>query len=74
MPLNLQSQPGRQWIECGGKHKDPDREPRPRRRVTYTRPHGVRHLFAAYDLDRDRLYGHIKPKKNRNRFLQFCRY
>ncbi len=26
------------------------------------------------DLGRDRLYGHIKPKKNRTRFLEFCRY
>lgn len=49
-PLNLQPHPGRQWAERGGRHKDPDREPRPRRRATYTRPHGVRHLFAAYDL------------------------
>ncbi|WTJ88241.1 transposase [Streptomyces sp. NBC_01538] len=48
--------------------------PRPRRRAAYTRPHGVRHLFAAYDLARDKLYGHIKPKKNRTRFLEFCRY
>ena len=48
--------------------------PRPRRRATYTRPHGVRHLFAAYDLAQDKLYGHLKPKKNRTRFLEFCRY
>ncbi len=73
-PLNLQPHPGRQWAERGGRHKDPDREPRPRQRATYTRPHGVRHLFAAYDLGRDRLYGHIKPKKNRTRFMEFCRY
>jgi transposase len=73
-PLNLQPHPGRQWAERGGRNKDPDREPRPRRRATYTRPHGVRHLFAALDLGKDKLYGHIKPKKNRMRFLQFCRY
>ena len=36
-----------------------------RRRATYTRPHGVRHLFAAYDLAKDQLYGHIKTTKNR---------
>lgn len=72
-PLNLQPRPGRQWAERGGRHKDPDREPRPRRRATYTRPHGVRHLFAAYDLGEDKLYGHIKPKKNRTRFPEFCR-
>ncbi|MET7951854.1 IS630 family transposase [Micromonospora sp. NPDC005324] len=73
-PLNLQPHPGRQWAERGGKHKDPDREPRPRRRATYTRPHGVRHLFAAYDLGKDQLYGHIKHSKNRSKFLEFCRY
>lgn len=32
--LNLQPHPGCQWAERGGKHKDPDREPRPRRRAT----------------------------------------
>ena len=73
-PLNLQPHPGRQWAERSGKGKDPDREPRPRRRATYTRPHGVRHLFAAYDLGRDQLYGHIKKTKNRSKFLEFCRY
>nr|WP_241258953.1 transposase [Rhodococcus aetherivorans] len=65
---------GQPWAERGGKHKDPDREPRRRRRATYTRPHGVRHLFAAYDLGRDRLYGHVKSTKNRTMFLEFCRY
>ncbi|MCW7989536.1 transposase [Streptomyces platensis subsp. clarensis] len=73
-PLNLQPHPGRQWAERGGKHKDSDREPRRRRRATYTRPHGVRHLFAAYDLGKDQLYGHIKKTKNRSKFLEFCRY
>jgi transposase len=73
-PLNLQPHPGRQWAERGGKHKDPDREPRPRRRATYTCPHGVRHLFAAYDVSKDQLYGHIKKTKTRSKFLEFCRY
>ncbi|MFJ9251002.1 IS630 family transposase [Streptomyces sp. NPDC101776] len=73
-PLNLQPHPGRQWAGRGGKHKDRDREPRPRRRATYNRPHGVRHLFAAYDLGKDQLYGHIKKTKNRSKFLEFCRY
>lgn len=45
-----------------------------RRRAAYTRPHGVRHLFAAHDLGRDKLYGHIKTKKNRTRLLEFCSY
>lgn len=73
-PLNLQPHPGRQWAGRGGRHKDPDRGPRPRRRATYTRPHGVRHLFAAHDLTKDQLYRHVKKTKNRSKFLEFCRY
>jgi transposase len=73
-PLNLQPRPGRQWAAISGKNKEPGREPRPRRRATYTRSAGVRHLFAAYELGEDKLYGHIKPRKNRVRFLEFCRY
>ncbi|PBC45190.1 IS630 family transposase [Rhodococcus sp. ACS1] len=73
-PLNLQPHPGRQWAERGGRHKDPEREPRRRRRATYNRTQGVRHLFAAYDLATDRLYGHVKLTKNRTTFLEFCRY
>ncbi|MFI1785141.1 IS630 family transposase [Streptomyces rubiginosohelvolus] len=73
-PLNLMSHPGRQWAERGGKHKDPDREPRRRRRATYNRYGGVRHLFAALDLAKNKLYGHIKPIKKRTQFLAFCRY
>ncbi|GGQ32316.1 hypothetical protein [Streptosporangium pseudovulgare] len=38
------------------------------------RPHGVRHLFAAYDLSKNQLYGHIKKTKTRSKFLEFCRY
>ena len=34
----------------------------------------MRHLFAAYELGEDRLYGHIKPRKTRAKFLEFCRY
>jgi hypothetical protein len=43
-------------------------------RATYTRTTGVRHLFAALELGEDKLYGHIKPRKTRARFLEFCRY
>lgn len=73
-PLNLMPHPGRQWAERGGKHKDPDREPRRRRRATYNCYGGVCHLFAALDLGKDKLYGHIKPIKRRTQFLEFCRY
>lgn len=65
-PLNLQPQPG-------GKAWAPRAKPR-RIRATYKRPHGVRHLLAAYDVARDRLYGHIKKRKGRTEFMEFCRY
>ena len=73
-PLNLQPRPGRQWAAVSGKNKEPGRAPRRRLRATYHRTGGVRHLFAAYELGEDKLYGHIKPRKTRARFLEFCRY
>jgi transposase len=73
-PLNLQPRPGRHWAAISGKGKEPGRAPRPRLRATYTRTAGIRHLFAAYELGEDKLYGHIKPRKTRARFLEFCRY
>jgi transposase len=69
-PLNLQPHPGRQWTT----HAGGDVRPRRRRRATYTRPNGVRHLLAAYDLSRDKLYGHIKPRKRPGEFLTFLGY
>jgi transposase len=73
-PLNLQPHPARHWAAVGGTNTNRDRAPRRRRRATYTRPHGVRHLLAGYDLSTDRLYGHIKHHKGRSEFLAFCRY
>jgi transposase len=73
-PLNLQPHPGRQWATAAVGKGDPDRPRRRRRRATYTRPHGVRHLLAGYDLATDRLYGHVKTRKGRVQFLAFCRY
>ena len=73
-PLNLQPRPGRQWAAVSGKGKEPGRAPRRRMRATYHRTAGVRHLFAAYELGEDKLFGHIKPRKTRGRFLEFCRY
>jgi transposase len=73
-PLNLQPRPGRQWAAVSGKGKEPGRAPRPRMRATYTRTAGVRHLLAAYELGEDKLFGHVKPRKTRGRFLEFCRY
>jgi transposase len=73
-PLNLQPRPGRQWAAVSGKGKEPGREPRPRMRATYHRTQGVRHLLAACELGEDKLFGHVKPRKTRTRFLEFCRY
>ena len=73
-PLNLQPRPGRQWAAVSGKKKEPGRAPRTRIRATYNRTDGVRHLFAALELGEDKLFGHIKPRKTRARFLEFCRY
>jgi hypothetical protein len=73
-PLNLQPHPGKQWAPVARGKGDPAAPRRRRRRATYTRPHGVRHLLAALDLNRDRLYGHITPRKGRTQFLAFCRY
>ncbi len=73
-PLNLQPHPGKQWAPVATGQGDPDRPRRRRRRATYTRPHGVRHLIAGYDLSRDRLYGHVKIRKGRTELLAFCRY
>jgi transposase len=73
-PLNLQPHPGKHWAPRSagpGDHTGPRRR---RRRATYKRPHGVRHLLAAYDLSTDKLYGHVKARKTRTEFLAFCRY
>jgi transposase len=73
-PLNLQPHPGMQWAPQAvgrGNQRQPRRR---RRRATYTRPHGVRHLIAGYDLSTDKLYGHVKSRKARTEFLAFCRY
>src|SRR5215210_2178198 len=73
-PLNLQPHPGRQWAPRAVGKGNPAAPRRRRRRATYTRPHGVRHLFAALDLARDKLYGHVTRRKRRTQFLTFCRY
>ena len=74
-PLNLLPRPGKHWapmIVTGDATTTSPR--RRRRRATYTRTKGVRHLMAAYDLGKDKIYGHIKMKKDRTTFLEFCRY
>jgi transposase len=73
-PLNLQPHPGRQWAPAATGKGAQDAPRRRRRRATYTRPHGVRHLMAGLDLSRDKLYGHVTRRKGRTQFLAFCRY
>jgi transposase len=74
-PLNLLPRPGKQWAPRIVKGEESAKGPRRRRRpATYTRTKGVRHLMAAYDLNQDKIYGHIKTKKDRTTFLEFCRY
>jgi transposase len=75
-PLNLFPRPGKQWAPVVSRRQkgSPESPRRRRRRATYTRTQGVRHLFAALDLGTDKMYGHIKANKNRATFLTFCRY
>ncbi len=73
-PLNLQPHPGKQWAPAAVGKGEQNAPRRRRRRATYKRPHGVRHLMAGYDLATDRLYGHVTTRKGRTEFLAFCRY
>ena len=73
-PLNLQPRPGHQWARRAGTAREPGEPPRPRRRATYHRTSGVRHLFGALDLASGKMYGHVKRHKRRAQFLEFCRY
>jgi transposase len=73
-PLNLQPHPGKQWAPVAAGKGDTTTPRRRRRRATFHRPHGVRHLLAGYDLSTDRLYGHVKTRKGRSEFLAFCRH
>ena len=73
-PLNLQPHPGKQWAPVAAGKGDTTAPRRRRRRATFNRPHGVRHLMAGYDLSTDRLYGHVVNHKDRTAFLAFCRY
>jgi hypothetical protein len=63
-----------QWACRGGAAREPGEAPRRRLRATYHRTGGVRHLFAAMELGTDKMYGHMKKRKRRGEFLEFCRY
>ncbi|QQZ62834.1 transposase [Paenibacillus sonchi] len=61
-PLSLQPYRGKGWFQ--------QRKPS-RLRATYTRPHGVKHLLAAFDLKTDKLYGHASKTKKHQDILRF---
>ncbi len=63
-PLNLLPRHGRHYAKAG--HAD-------RLRATYHRHGGVRHMFGAYDLERDTLTGTFAAKKNWVTFLAFLK-
>lgn len=75
-PLNLLPRPGKHWAPKVSRSKkgSPSSPRRRRRRATYKRTQGVRHLLAALDMNRDWLYGHVKTNKRRTTYLEFCRY
>jgi transposase len=73
-PLNLQPHPGKQWAPIASGEGDTEQPRRRRRRATFNRPHGVRHLMAAYDLNTDKMYGHVVKTKDRKAFLRFMKY
>jgi transposase len=64
-PLNLLPRHGRHYARTG--HVD-------RLRATYSRKGGVRHMFGAYDLERDTLVGPFATHKNRVTFLAFLKW
>ena len=63
-PLNLQPRPGRGWFPRG--HAG-------RLRATYTRAHGVRHMFAALDLASGQMFYRFRDRKRWQEFLGFLR-
>jgi transposase len=63
-PIQLIPHPGSGWAS--------KRRPE-RRRATYSKRHGVRYLFGAYDVHADRLHGRLRAHKNAAEVLGFYR-
>lgn len=63
-PLEVRPVGGATWAQ----QKKPDRQP-----ATYVRKHGVRHLFAAYDLAEDRLIIRNEKRKRTQEYLAFLK-
>jgi transposase len=64
-PMNLQPRHGKHYARTG--HVD-------RLRATYSRKRGVRHMFGAYDMERDTLVGRFVHVKNWQTFLAFLKW
>ena len=62
-PLNLLPRPGRQWAPRIVKGERAEGPRRRRRRATFNRTNGVRHLMAAYDLHRTRCTVTSRPPR-----------
>ena len=74
-PLNLQPRPGHQRPRRAGTAREPGEPPRPRRRATYHRTSGVRHLFGALDLASGKIYRARKKAQEAGPIpAQICRY
>jgi len=65
-PLNLLPRSGKCIVGPGTRVE--------RHRATYHRHGGVRHMFGAYDMKVDRLFGVFTRKKNWVEFLSFLRW
>lgn len=63
-PLNLQPRPGRGWRPAGHPA---------RRRATYHRTGGVRHMIAALDLATGKMIYRIRARKRWREFLAFLK-
>jgi transposase len=64
-PLNLQPRHGMHYARTG--HVG-------RLRATYSRHDGVRHMYAAYDMESDTLTGSFVAQKNWRSFLEFLKH
>ena len=42
--------------------------------ATYTRPHGVQHWLAFYDVHRKMLWGYVRPRKRHQETLEALRF
>src|SRR3954464_12669199 len=63
-PIQLIPHHGSGWTVA----KRPERLP-----ATYSKPHGVRYLFGAYDVHADRLHGRLRSHKNAGEVLGYFR-